>query len=210
MRAVLAPHLRSSLARRRVPHWPEVLGRSRRRVRPLLGGTPWSATLAIALLVCVSHEAATFRAPGGGAPAWTNALPTAVHGVDLALAPSIVIDALGVRFDGRRVVGFEALESPTGDLAPLREALGVYQRNASILHPRDPFPGVVAVFAPAGTPYGRIRRVTEAAALAGSPHVALVVRVPDPLPVEREEFARVVRAATSAESVESAVPAGTR
>lgn len=185
----------SVLAHRRYPSWPRVLGRPRRRTwwpRGLLPLTSW--VLSTTGLVIVLYLFPLFRAaPQFTDETWGDDFPFAENGVDLELGPIVRLDAAGVTLDGRRMATREELESGQGAIPALVDDLRVMTRNWSILHPRDPFPGVVLIGASADVPYGHVRRVVTSAWEAGYPHTSFVVRTPDDrLPIDTDEFARAI------------------
>ncbi len=157
---------------------PRPRHRARRRVRSDLrpaGIQGWGWALTCVMLVIIAWQLPFYRPPEGGGHAFMN-IPYAENGVDLELAPYLVVDARGVTLDGRRMATTDDIRARGVDALPqLDEDLRTMHRNWSILHPRDPFPGTVLVVAPPDTDWSILHPVLMTAALADYPNVSFVV-----------------------------------
>ena len=185
---------RSSLELLRYPSWPRVLGRRRRRVAWPAGLVPYaSSALTISALVVVLYLAPLFRSSGsaGRDLPWMHTVPIAENGVDLELGPLVVLDASGLSLDEHALASVAELDAAATPLPALRDALAALDRQWSILHPRDPFPGTLLVAGDADVPYARVRRVITTSALTRYTRISFIVRRPNPMPIELDAFTAV-------------------
>jgi len=104
-------------------------------------------------------------------------LPNASNTDPLETAPAVVISAVVVSLDGRRIADTASLAgSPTVErIEPLVQALETIRRNWSILHPSQPFPGVLILQADRTIDFRVIKKVMFSAAQAGYGNVSFAV-----------------------------------
>ena len=130
------------------------------------------------LIVLVVFLLITFSATGellAQKPSIT--MPKAANVVDIEIQPVIAIDPVVVTLDGRRMADtatlaadpkVERMENMIQDLETLR-------RNWAILHPQEPFGGVVILQADVAIDFRVIKKVMFSASQAGYPNVAFAV-----------------------------------
>ena len=104
-------------------------------------------------------------------------MPTAANVVDLDIAPVIAIDPAVVTLDGRRMADTRTLaDNPQLErIEQLVQDLQTLQRNWSVLHPREPFQGVVVLQADRGVDFRVVKKVMFSAAQAGYTNVSFAV-----------------------------------
>ncbi|UJR84444.1 ExbD/TolR family protein [Sandaracinus amylolyticus] len=150
--------------------------RSRRvRVDPSISGCAW--TLLVVCLCVIVWELPFFRATGEvcGCGRIAIDLPRAEHGLDLELAPTLVVPRSGVpTLDGRRA-----------DETTIAGELAAQRRNWSVLHPCERFPGTLMIQADRRTEWGALRPLLAIAAREGYPRPQLVV---DAEPIDGSDF----------------------
>jgi biopolymer transport protein ExbD len=130
------------------------------------------------LIVLVVFLLASFSATGellAQKPSIT--MPKATNVKRLEIAPIIAIDAVVVTLDGRRVADTKTLETDAKveRIEPLVENLQTLKRNWSMLHPQEPFHGMVVMQADEKIDYRVIKKVMFSAAQAGYANVSFAV-----------------------------------
>ena len=145
--------------------------RVRKRAGAALAGiSGWAWTLLVACLCILAWELPFFRATGEVCGCMRPAveLPRAEHGLDLELAPTLVVTRAGVAtLDGRSA-------------RELERDLGAMRRNAAILHPCEPFSGALMIQADRRTPWGALRPLLALAAREGYVNPQFVVSADEP------------------------------
>ncbi|MCB9595934.1 MAG: biopolymer transporter ExbD [Sandaracinaceae bacterium] len=104
-------------------------------------------------------------------------MPTASHVVDIEIAPIIAIDPQVVTLDNRRMADTRTLaDNPNLErIEQLVQDLETLRRNWSVLHPREPFQGVVILQADRNVDFRVIKKVMFSAAQAGYTNVSFAV-----------------------------------
>lgn len=104
-------------------------------------------------------------------------VPTAIHGRDLELSPIITIDERSLTLDGRRMADTATIAATVGveRIEPLVQDLRTLERNWSVLHPTEPFPGTVVIQADRATDFRVIKSVMFSAAQAGYTNLSFAV-----------------------------------
>lgn len=145
--------------------------------------------LFVVALALVLYSIPFFRPTGEVFGGHRGELPEAVHGRDLELGPILRVTGAHVDLDGHPLGRID--EERTRDA--LTETLAIHRRNWAILHPREPFPGVLLVAADRDTEYGPLRSLGISAASAGYSQLSFVVLTPDPIPLFDDDFAAAMR-----------------
>jgi biopolymer transport protein ExbD len=130
------------------------------------------------LIVLVVFLLASFSATGellAQKPSIT--MPKAQNVKRLEIAPILAIDNVVITLDGRRVADTNTLASDAKveRIEPLVENLATLKRNWSMLHPQEPFPGMVILQADQKIDYRVIKKVMFSAAQAGYANVSFAV-----------------------------------
>jgi biopolymer transport protein ExbD len=104
-------------------------------------------------------------------------MPDAVNAIRLEIAPIIAIDSIVVSLDGRRIADTQSLagDAKMERIEPLIENLQTLQRNWSMLHPQEPFPGMVVLQADKKIDYRVIKKIMFSASQAGYANVSFAV-----------------------------------
>ena len=104
-------------------------------------------------------------------------MPKAQNVIDIEVFPVIAIDATVVTLDGRRMADTATLASDpkVERMENLIQDLETLKRNWSILHPQEPFAGVVILQADVAIDFRVIKKVMFSCAQAGYPNVAFAV-----------------------------------
>ena len=130
------------------------------------------------LIVLVVFLLITFSATGellAQKPSIT--MPKAANVVDIEIQPVIAIDPVVVTLDGRRMADTATLaaDPKVERMENLIQDLDTLRRNWAILHPQEPFGGVVIMQADVSIDFRVIKKVMFSAAQAGYPNVAFAV-----------------------------------
>ena len=130
------------------------------------------------LIVLVVFLLASFSATGellAQKPSIT--MPKAHNVKRLEIAPILAIDSVVITLDGRRVADTSTLaaDAKVERIEPLVENLSTLKRNWSMLHPQEPFPGMVVLQADQKIDYRVIKKVMFSAAQAGYANVSFAV-----------------------------------
>ncbi len=130
------------------------------------------------LIVLVVFLLASFSATGelvAQKPDLT--MPDAVNVTRLEVAPIISVDAIVVTLNGHRIADTQSLagDAKMERIEPLVENLQILQRNWSMLHPQEPFPGTVVMQADKKIDYRVIKKLMFSAAQAGYANVSFAV-----------------------------------
>ena len=134
------------------------------------------------LIVLVVFLLASFSATGELLAQKPNlTMPDAVNAIRLEIAPVIAIDSIVVTLDGRRIADTQSLagDAKMERIEPLIENLQTLQRNWSMLHPQEPFPGMVVMQADKKTDYRVIKKIMFSASQAGYANVSFAVNKRD-------------------------------
>jgi len=104
-------------------------------------------------------------------------MPSAQNAVNLEIAPIVSIDPVVVALDGRRVADTQTLASDpkVERIEAIVENLDTLKRNWSMLHPQEPFPGMVILQADVNIDFRVIKKVMFSAAQAGYANVSFAV-----------------------------------
>jgi biopolymer transport protein ExbD len=104
-------------------------------------------------------------------------MPTAANVIDIEIAPIIAIDPQVVTLDNRRMADTRTLaDNPNLErIEQLVQDLETLRRNWSVLHPREPFQGVVILQADRNVDFRVIKKVMFSAAQAGYTNVSFAV-----------------------------------
>lgn len=140
------------------------------------------------LIVLVVFLLITFSATGellAQKPSIT--MPKAQNVVDIEIQPVIAIDATVVTLDGRRMADTATLaaDPKVERMENLIQDLETLRRNWSILHPQEPFSGVVILQADVAIDFRVIKKVMFSAAQAGYPNVAFAVNRTSSAPAKK-------------------------
>jgi biopolymer transport protein ExbD len=130
------------------------------------------------LIVLVVFLLASFSATGELLAQKPNlTMPDAANATRLEIAPIIAIDSIVVTLDGRRIADTQSLASDAKmtRIEPLVENLQTLQRNWSMLHPQEPFPGMVVLQADKKIDYRVIKKIMFSASQAGFANVSFAV-----------------------------------
>ncbi len=130
------------------------------------------------LIVLVVFLLASFSATGELLAQKPNLkMPDANNATRLEIAPIIAIDSIVVTLDGRRIADTQTLaaDAKMDRIEMLVENLETLKRNWSMLHPQEPFPGMVVLQADVGIDYRVIKKVMFSAAQAGYANVSFAV-----------------------------------
>jgi biopolymer transport protein ExbD len=130
------------------------------------------------LIVLVVFLLASFSATGELLAQQPNlTMPDAVNAIRLEIAPIIAIDSIVVSLDGRRIADTQSLagDAKMERIEPLIENLQTLQRNWSMLHPQEPFPGMVVLQADKKIDYRVIKKIMFSASQAGYANVSFAV-----------------------------------
>lgn len=130
------------------------------------------------LIVLVVFLLASFSATGellAQKPSIT--MPKANNVKRLEIAPIIAVDRIVVTLDGRRMADTQTLanDAKVERIEPLVENLQTLKRNWSMLHPQEPFHGMVIMQADEKIDYRVIKKVMFSAAQAGYANVSFAV-----------------------------------
>lgn len=130
------------------------------------------------LIVLVVFLLASFSATGellAQKPSIT--MPKAQNVKRLEIAPILAIDNVVITLDGRRVADTSTLASDAKveRIETLVENLSTLKRNWSMLHPQEPFPGMVILQADQKIDYRVVKKVMFSAAQAGYANVSFAV-----------------------------------
>jgi len=104
-------------------------------------------------------------------------MPTALNATTLEISPVISVDSIVITLEGHRIADTQTLaQDPKVDrIEPLIENLDTLKRNWSMLHPQEPFPGMVIQQADVGIDYRVIKKLMFSAALSGYANVSFAV-----------------------------------
>jgi biopolymer transport protein ExbD len=104
-------------------------------------------------------------------------MPTAINATMLEISPIISVDTVVVTLEGHRIADTQTLaQDPKMDrIEALVENLDTLRRNWSMLHPQEPFPGMVILQADVGIDYRVIKKLMFSAAQAGYANVSFAV-----------------------------------
>jgi len=130
------------------------------------------------LIVLVVFLLASFSATGELLAQKPNlTMPDAANAIRLEIAPVIAIDSIVVTLDGRRIADTQSLsgDAKMERIEPLIENLQTLQRNWSMLHPQEPFPGMVVMQADKKIDYRVIKKIMFSASQAGYANVSFAV-----------------------------------
>lgn len=130
------------------------------------------------LIVLVVFLLASFSATGELLAQKPNlTMPEAINATRLEIAPIISIDPVVVALDGRRIADTQSLASDAKmtRIEPLIENLQTVKRNWSMLHPQEPFPGMVVMQADKKIDYRVIKKIMFSASQAGFANVSFAV-----------------------------------
>jgi biopolymer transport protein ExbD len=130
------------------------------------------------LIVLVVFLLASFSASGELLAQKPNLkMPDARNATRLEIAPIIAVDPVVVTLDGRRMADTQTLagDAKVERIEILVENLQTLKRNWSMLHPQEPFPGMVIMQADEKIDYRVIKKVMFSAAQAGYANVSFAV-----------------------------------
>jgi biopolymer transport protein ExbD len=131
------------------------------------------------LTILVVFLLQTFSASGELLTVQKNiTLPEASNFKDLEAAPIIAVSKESVTLDGRMVANAEQLNAEnTADwkIPDLHDQLVTLKNNFKLLHPSDPFAGMVIVQADKGVDFKVIKKVMYSCAVAGYQNVNFAV-----------------------------------
>lgn len=104
-------------------------------------------------------------------------MPSAKNTIDLEVQPIVAINPDVVTLDGRRMADTRTLaaEARVERLEPLIQDLETLKRNWSILHPNEPFAGVVILQADVGIDFRVIKKIMFSCAQAGYANISFAV-----------------------------------
>jgi len=104
-------------------------------------------------------------------------MPSAQNATMLEIAPIISVDSVVITLEGHRIADTQTLaQDPKVDrIETLVENLDTLRRNWSMLHPQEPFPGMVILQADVGIDYRVLKKLMFSAALSGYANVSFAV-----------------------------------
>jgi biopolymer transport protein ExbD len=104
-------------------------------------------------------------------------MPSAKNTIDLEVQPIVAINPDVVTLDGRRMADTRTLaaEARVERLEPLIQDLETTKRNWSILHPNEPFAGIVILQADVGIDFRVIKKIMFSCAQAGYANISFAV-----------------------------------
>jgi len=104
-------------------------------------------------------------------------MPKAQNVVNLEISPVISVDTVVVTLDGRRMADTATLaaDPKVERMEQMIQDLETLKRNWSILHPQQPFPGVVTLQADVSIDFRVVKKIMFSAAQAGYPNVSFAV-----------------------------------
>ena len=104
-------------------------------------------------------------------------MPKAQNVATLEISPVVAIDTIVVTLDGRRMADTATLaaDPKVERIEQMIQDLETLKRNWSILHPQQPFPGVVILQADVSIDFRVIKKIMFSAAQAGYPNVSFAV-----------------------------------
>jgi biopolymer transport protein ExbD len=130
------------------------------------------------LIVLVVFLLITFSASGELlAQKPTITMPKAQNTQMLEVAPVVAIDPVVVTLDGRRMADTASLaaDPKVERMEQMIQDLETLRRNWAILHPQEPFPGVIVMQADISIDFRVIKKIMFSAAQAGFPNVSFAV-----------------------------------
>lgn len=104
-------------------------------------------------------------------------MPEAANVIDIEIAPIIAIDAQVVTLDNRRMADTPSLAATAQleRIEQLVQELETLKRNWAVLHPNDPFQGMVILQADRGVDFRVVKKVMFSAGQAGYTNVSFAV-----------------------------------
>jgi biopolymer transport protein ExbD len=104
-------------------------------------------------------------------------MPEAANTIDLEIAPIIAIDPQVVTLDNRRMADTQSLAATPQleRIEQLVQDLETLKRNWGMLHPNDPFQGMVILQADQNVDFRVVKKVMFSAAQAGYTNVSFAV-----------------------------------
>ena len=130
------------------------------------------------LIVLVVFLLSSFSASGELMAQKPNlTMPSAQNATMLEISPVISVDPVVITLEGHRIADTQTLaQDPKVDrIEGLVENLDTLRRNWSMLHPQEPFPGMVILQADVGIDYRVIKKLMYSAAQAGYGNVSFAV-----------------------------------